>query len=169
MNNPQDLVVVRCTASHWLSGGGGHPGPAASGFSSARCRPLSPMSASALRWRHQYWSASNRGAIFGHQPLRILDNGAIEEYRSQNPHRRLTPDCPQADPNRSHLRRRRPAALLIGQPPDLGSAVGPAPASQTNGVPAHARGEPPFTNVKRVRRRGKDLPTLGRGLAVVRS
>ena len=40
--------------------------------------------------------------------------------------------APLADRNSSHLHRRRPAALLIGQPPDQGSAVGPAPASKTN-------------------------------------
>jgi len=36
---------------------------------------ISPISASALRaarWCHKYWSATNRGAIPRHQPLRIL-------------------------------------------------------------------------------------------------
>ena len=37
--------------------------------------------------------------------------------------------CLLTDPNSSHLHRRRPAALLIGHPPDQVSAVGPAPAS----------------------------------------
>jgi hypothetical protein len=81
MNNPQDLVVVRCTASCWLSGCG-HPGPAASGFSSARCRPLSPIVRFGPRGGPvalPILSASNRGAISGHQPLRIADSGAIEE------------------------------------------------------------------------------------------
>jgi hypothetical protein len=47
--------------------------------------------------------------------------------------------APLADPNSSRLHRRRPTALLIGQPPNQGSAVGPAPASQENGLRNNSR------------------------------
>jgi hypothetical protein len=53
--------------------------------------------------------------------------------------------------------------LTNGPQPDGYAAV-----QRRNGVRAPARGEPLFTNVERVRQRGKDRPTLGRGLVVVR-